>query len=131
MERSGTMSKNVIGHRRPDLDNRYYRSDWEANYARFLNLLVKAGKVAVWEYEPKTFLFEGVKRNPISYTPDFRVEYCDGKVEWHEVKGYMDSISRSKLKRMAQFYPDDKVVIIGAAEYRAIANWKGMIPGWE
>src|SRR3990167_3875993 len=48
---------------REDL-NQYFRSNWEANYARILNLENK-----VWKYEVKTFqLSEG------SYTPDFWIE---------------------------------------------------------
>lgn len=109
----------------------YVRSRWEANYCRYLNFLQQQQAILTWEYEPKTFHFSGVKRNPISYTPDFKVTYPNGRVEWHEVKGYMDSVSRGKLKRMAKFYPAEKVIIIGQAEYRAIAKWATMIPGWE
>lgn len=109
----------------------YVRSSWEANYCRYLNFLVGHDKIEKWEYEPEAFIFHGVERNPLSYTPDFKVTFKGGRIEWHEVKGWMDSNSRSKLKRMAKFYPEVKILVIGPAEYKAIARWSAIIPGWE
>lgn len=109
----------------------YVRSAWEANYARYLRFLKEQGEIADWEYEPQTFVFHGVTRNPLSYTPDFKVTENDGTVVFHEVKGWMDSASRSRLKRMAKFYPDVKIIVIGEAEYKALGKWRGLIEGWE
>lgn len=117
--------------KREDLDNRFFRSSWEANYARYLNWLIAQGELARWEFECQTFVFHGVTRGVISYTPDFKVYSKDGSYEWHEVKGWMDAKSKAKLKRMAKFYPDEKIVLIDAKAYRSIAKWKGMIPNWE
>jgi hypothetical protein len=119
------------GGRRADLENTYFRSSWEANYARYLNLLLSRGEIKSWEYEPHIFRFDGVKRAPLSYTPDFRVVDKDGVVAWHEVKGWMDSKSRSRLKRMAKFYPEERVIIIAKEEYKEIAKWSALIDGWE
>src|SRR5574337_150635 len=61
---------------RPDVSSSiYFRSAWESNYARYLNLLMKMGVVEEWSYEPETFWFEGVRRGTNSYKPDFRVRY--------------------------------------------------------
>ena len=109
----------------------YVRSSWEANYARYLGLLMAQGKVMAWEYEPKTFRFEGVKRGPYTYCPDFHVMYADGHWEWHEVKGYFDPKSRSKVKRFKKFFPGEVFVLIDAKAYKAISEWSAMIPGWE
>ncbi|RJQ44385.1 MAG: DUF1064 domain-containing protein [Gaiellales bacterium] len=125
------MSKTGVGGKREDLGDIYFRSTWEANYARYLVFLSKHGKVVEWQYEPEIFRFPNVKRNPISYTPDFKVTYADGRVEWVEVKGFWDSGSRSKWKRMAKFYPEIRITVIGKEEYKAIAKWKALIPGWE
>jgi phage gpG-like protein len=116
---------------RADLNNCYFRSAWEANYARYLNWLAERGEIQGWEYECKTFLFAGVTRGAISYTPDFKVTYRDGSYEWHEIKGWITSEARTRLKRMTQYYPDEKVVVITKKEYTAIAKWKGVIPNWE
>lgn len=117
--------------KRADLDNRFFRSAWEANYARYLNFLIAQGSIAAWEYEPKTFVFEGVTRGQLTYTPDFKVIEHDASYVWHEVKGWMDAKSKAKLKRMAKFFPDEKVIVIGPDEYKAIRKWAGLIPDWE
>ncbi len=121
------------GGKRADLDDRYFRSKWEANYARYLNLLAKLGKIAAWEYEPKTFLFETVKRGNREYTPDFRIENKDGTHEWHEVKGWMDPSSATKLKRMGQFFPDERVIVIGKAWFAQArrGGLAGAVQNWE
>ncbi len=153
---------NAKGGKRPDLDNRYFRSAWEANYARVLNLLVKQGEIQGWEYETKTFEFKKIERGTRFYTPDFKVitecprckgrgyfdssdknyalgepcEYCNGTgsaYEWHEVKGYMDAKSKTQLKRMAKYYPNEKIRIIDATFFKD-AKRKGLdviIRNWE
>lgn len=75
------------GGKRPDLENRYFRSGWEANYARYLNLQQAHGMIVAWEYEPETFVFHGITRGEITYTPDFRVTELDGRQTYREVKG--------------------------------------------
>ena len=119
------------GGKRADLGNVYYRSAWEANYARYLTWLKQQGIVNVWGYELLRFTFDAETRGCRDYTPDFRVIWADGRDEWHEVKGWMDAVSKSKLKKMARYYPAEKVVIIGPAEYRAIARQFSGLPGWE
>lgn len=123
----------VQGGKRADLGHRYFRSRSEANYARYLNLLQKQGKILGWEYEPHTFWFEGIKRGTRDYTPDFKLHLPNGKHEWHEVKGWMDQKSRTRLKRMAKYFPDETVVVIGM-KWFAQARRNGLaaaIDGWE
>jgi len=119
------------GGKRADLGNAYYRSAWEANYARYLNWLKQQGIVKLWGYELLRFTFDKETRGCRDYTPDFRVCWADGRDEWHEVKGWMDAVSKSKLKKMRKYYPAEQVVIIGPAEYRAIASRYRWLPGWE
>lgn len=110
----------------------YVRSRWEANYARYLNWLKEQGKVKEWQYEPETFEFPHIKRGTRFYTPDFKVVWADGTVEYHEVKGYMDQKSRTALKRMARYYPDVKIVVIDRSTYQDIRRKLcRVIPGWE
>lgn len=139
LERYGTAGPVNVGNpysrtrggKRADLGGMFFRSAWEANYARYLNWLIEQGQLQAWEYEPVTFRFEGVSRGPYSYTPDFRLTEKDGRQHFHEIKGWMDGASKSRLRRMAKFYPDIQVSVIGSSEYRGIANWARMIPGWE
>jgi hypothetical protein len=121
------------GGRRADLGDRYFRSSWEANYARWLNLLVQQGNIVGWTYEPETFIFHTIKRGCRTYTPDFRIELNGGGHEWHEVKGWMDPKSKTRLDRMARHYPEERVIVIGADWFRD-ANRKGLgrlLTGWE
>lgn len=120
------------GGRRDDLGGRYFRSRWEANYARLLNHKVAAGEIAKWEYEPDTFEFERIKRGTRFYTPDFKVHDLHGGYEYHEIKGWMDSTSALKLRRMAKYHPKEVVRVIGKPQYREISNeWADRIEGWE
>lgn len=119
--------------RRVDLDNRFFRSRWEANYARYLKFLQENGKIASWDYECQEFWFEKIKRGTRSYKPDFKVVYKDGSYEWHEVKGWMDAKSKTRLERMKRYFPNEKVVVIDDAWFRS-ARKQGLpqiIPNWE
>lgn len=106
-------------------DRRYYlKSSWELNYAEHLDEQLSDGKIAKWEYEPDTFWFERIKRGVRSYTPDFKIEYLDGKVEYHEVKGYLDSKSKTKLNRMRIYHPNIEMKLIDRAEMSKL----GLLP---
>jgi len=101
---------------------RYFRSSWEANYARYLNFIKEP-----WKYEGKEWEFP-VKRGTRFYKCDF---YLPTRNEYHEVKGYMDKQSKTKLNRMKKYYPEVKIVLIGADEYKEIAKFKNLVSGWE
>jgi len=110
----------------------FVRSSWEANYARYLTFLVGLGEIQGWEYEPETFEFDAIKRGTRSYTPDFKVTNLDGAVEYHEVKGWMDPKSNTKLKRMARYHPDITIILIDKEAYYAIRReCKNLVPNWE
>lgn len=97
-------------------DRRYFlKSSWELSYAQYLDKELSNDKIVQWEYEPDTFWFEKIKRGVRSYTPDFKVEYADGSVEYHEVKGYLDSKSKTKLNRMRIYHPDVVMKLIDRA----------------
>lgn len=110
----------------------YYRSRWEANYGRYLEWLKSKGEILEWEHEPEVFWFEGVKRGTVSYLPDFRVTNKNGSIEYHEVKGWMDARSKTKIKRMAKYHPDVKLIVIEKKQYEAIKGAVSkLIEGWE
>jgi len=110
----------------------YYRSRWEANYARHLQLLKQMKKIKKWEHEPETFWFAAIKRGVRSYLPDFRITQMDGTIIFHEVKGWMDRKSKTKIKRMAKYHPNVTLIVIGPKEYKAIEKWgKDLIKEWE
>lgn len=117
--------------KRPDLNGVYFRSSWEANYARYLNLLIAGGAIRSWTFESETFTFP-IKRGNTFYTPDFVVVLPDGNKEYHEVKGYMDDVSRVKIARFKKYNPDLTFVLIDRPVYESIARqFKRTIPSWE
>jgi len=118
------------GGKRNDL-NLYVRSGWEANYARYLNFLVSKHIIESWEYEPDTFEFP-VKRGSKFYTPDFKIININKEIEYHEVKGYLDAQSQTKLRRMNKYYPDINMQLIDSNVYHTIRKqFEKIIENWE
>lgn len=119
--------------KRSDLNDQYFRSSWEANYARYLNLLVKQGNIYKWEYEPDTFFFEEIKRGTRSYMPDFKIWETEKSEPYYiEVKGWMDDKSKTKLSRMNKYFPNIKIILIQKKEYIEIQyKLRALIPFWE
>lgn len=106
----------------------YFRSKWEANYALYLDFMISRGTLKDWQYEAETFFFDGIKMGTNCYKPDFKVFLRNGSIEYHEVKGYMDSRSATKLKRMKKYHPKVKVVLIEKKEYTSLLkNMGGLI----
>jgi len=109
----------------------YFKSLYEKNYARYLDFLREKNKISDWLYEPETFWFEAIKRGVRSYLPDFKIINKNGSIEYHEVKGFMDSKSQTKLKRMAKYYPDIKIRVIDSDWFKVNKALRFLIPGWE
>lgn len=128
----GAIYSNAKRGYREDLGHIFFRSRWEANYARVLNFLIEHNQIAAWEYEPETFWFESIRRGVRSYTPDFKITGVDGSVWYEEVKGFMDAKSKTKLKRMKKYHPHVAIKVIGSKEYtvlekqlaKAIKHWE-------
>lgn len=124
-------SRGYYGGKRADIGGQYFRSRWEANWARYLTWLLGRGEVVSWEYEVETFEFP-VKRGTRFYTPDFRITYPDGRVLFHEVKGYMRPADKTKARRMAKYHPSVEIKMIQAREYEAVKRlFSKTIPNWE
>ena len=119
--------------KRSDLDDRFFRSSWEANFARYLDFLITNGDIFRWEYEPDRFDFTEIKRGTRSYMPDFKVwDTKDSVPYYYEIKGWMDAKSKTRLKRMTKYYPTIKVIVFGAKEYRDLTKkLSAVIPNWE
>jgi transposase len=117
--------------KRADLGDYYFRSAWEANYARYLNWLKANGEIADWKYEPDTFWFEAIRRGTRSYKPDFKIFHRDGTFYYIEIKGWMDAKSQTKLKRMAKYHPHVKIELVQRKDYLALRRCVEFIPLWE
>lgn len=111
---------------------KYFRSRWEANYARYLQFLKDQNQILEWEHEPEVFYFKGIKRGCVSYLPDFRVTEVSETFVYHEVKGWMDDRSKTKINRMRIYFPEVTLKIIDAKWFKE--NNKALtltIYGWE
>lgn len=120
--------------KRADLGGLYLRSKWEANIARYLNWLKAMGAVLDWKYESREWEFAAIRRGTRFYKSDFEIWFArdpQNPVYW-EVKGYLDRVSKTKLKRMALYYPEVRIVLIDGPAYRSIASQaRQTVPGWE
>jgi len=99
---------NRRGGKRADLNNIYFRSSWEANYARYLNYLIKQGNIIKWEFEPTTFPL----KNGNLYTPDFRITFSTGHIEYHEVKGWDYPKGIIARQQFNHCFPHLKLILI-------------------
>lgn len=109
----------------------FSRSSWEKKYAFYLQWLKTNGQILEWEHEPDTFWFEKIKRGVRSYLPDFKITIRPETVEYHEVKGWMDAKSKTKIKRMAKYHPQIVLRIIGDKWFKENRRkLSGIIPGW-
>lgn len=110
-----------------DIDGKkmFFRSKWEANYALYLNFLIRQKQIVRWEFEPQTFLFEKIRSGTRTYKPDFKVYKSDGSFEFHEVKGWLDPQSKTKLKRMKKYFPEIKLILVDGDSYKDIRKKLG------
>ena len=119
------------GGKRADLQGLYVRSRWEANFVRVLNIWKERGIITKWEYEPLEFFFP-VKRGTRYYKPDFRIWYTGQEQPTYiEVKGLFQQKDITALTRMAKYFPEETVLIIGKKEYQEFESEFGELEHWE
>ena len=110
----------------------YARSKWEANYACYLDFLKQNNQIKEWFHEPRTWWFDGIKRGVCSYKPDFEAILLDDTFYVIEVKGWMDSKSKTKINRMAKYYPHIKLKIIDKDWFKENSKkLKPIVKGWQ
>jgi len=89
-----------------------FRSEFEWRWAQWLQRLLEAGTLADWQYEPRRFAFPNELTGAKVYTPDFLiVEPSEGRI-WHECKGRLVGSDVTKFRRMADYYPNDRIVLV-------------------
>lgn len=110
----------------------YFRSGWEVSYAWYLQFLKEKKQIKEWEYEPKTFWFESIKRGVRSFLPDFKVVRLDDGHYWVEVKGYMDARSKTKINRFKKYYPEEQLVVVVGAWFKEMRRKLPIVTeNWE
>lgn len=111
-----TVEKNFgrnLGHyiyRSPGGGTIFQRSTWEVKYSQYLDQ-----KGLKWYYECMAF-----KTESGFYFPDFYVEVSPGVWEFHEVKGRLTEEANQKMISFQKMYPNEKLVILRAADLKAL-----------
>jgi len=131
LQKTKSRPKAKFGWRNIGEQRLFFRSAWEANYARYLEFLKNQKLISHWLYEPKTFWFNTIKRGVRSYLPDFQVFSDENTYIWHEVKGYLDAKSKTKLNRMRIYYPQETIKLIDKTWFKENSKLKNFIPEWE
>src|SRR3990167_5437906 len=131
----GKMPKNIMGEGKFGNVKRgwfqingkrmFFRSMWEANYALYLDFLIKQKQIVRWSYEDDVFIFHKIQFGTRSYRPDFKIWDKKENIEYHEVKGWITPRSKTQLNRMRIYYPDIKLILIGRKEYSEIKTKLG------
>jgi len=103
---------------RKDL-GKYFRSSWEANFARILNFLN-----INWEYEKKRF-----KLDNNSYCPDF---YLSDYNLYIEIRGYYPHARSDKIQQFLELYPSLRLEVFREEEYEVLSQeFSNIVPNWE
>lgn len=107
---------NGNGYFREDLDC-YFRSNWEANFARICNF-----EGMKWEYEPETFTLKSGK----TYTPDFKVEDT-----YFEIKGRWLGDSKEKFENFILENAECKINLVDGKIYKQLRSKYKHLITWE
>ena len=80
----------------------------EKSYAEYLARQKLAGDIKDFKFESIAIIQAYRKR----YTPDFMVVTPEGRIEFHETKGWMRDDARDKIKQSAQDHPEFDFYIV-------------------
>jgi hypothetical protein len=89
----------------------YHPSAIEARYCAVLQLMLRAKKIKEFIYQKSYDLCVNSKKI-CAHKPDFTVEYYDGHIEVHEVKGFETNDYLLRKKLFEACYPLIPYVVI-------------------
>jgi hypothetical protein len=118
----GRPSPHRKGGLREDLGH-YVRSNWEADFARILNLHHIA-----YEYEPRTFTLVTRAGEILHYTPDF---YVPSTNTFYEIKGWLHDLDQQKMDLFQEQYPQYQFVLINKTRFAELAMHYHDLIAWE
>ncbi len=95
--RKGFVKRNKFNAKKQTYNGRSYDSILEANYAMELDWRKKSGEIKEITPQYKIDLC-AYGTHIANYFVDFKVVLSDGKVEYHEVKGFETAVWRLKWK---------------------------------
>lgn len=105
-----------------------FDSETECKYYKHLLQLQSVGKVISIELQPvmsliSTFMYQGVRKQGITYTPDFFVKYSNGTSEYIDVKGMSTQQGDLRRKLFQYFYPDKTLTWVAQSFKYSKTGW--------
>jgi hypothetical protein len=110
------LNSNGNGYFRKDL-NCYFRSNWEANFARICNY-----ENLNWQYEPDTFFLKSGK----TYTPDFKIDNV-----YYEIKGRWLGEAFGKFQNFKLENKECKIELVDGKIYKQLRSKYKHLITWE
>ena len=103
---ASSKSKTKFGNVRTNYNNRTYSSKAEAEWAKSLDILQRAGKIRFWLPQQLKFTLTGAtdSEKAQTYTADFFIAKNDGTYLVADCKGYDTDISRLKRATVREKY---------------------------
>ena len=121
LARRGKSAKPVKAKARPVRRTPGRMNKLEAAYAEYLDLLLAAGEILAWDFEPEKLRIG----HKCFYTPDFRVVMHDRTIRMVDVKGHREDDAIVKIKAAAVRHPLYEWAL---AERRDGDWWETLIP---
>ena len=86
------------------------------------------GTVLSVELQPKmalisNFMYQGERRQGITYTPDFLVLYADGNKVYIDVKGMETQQGNLRRKLFEYYYPDKVLLWVSESKKYGVDGW--------
>jgi hypothetical protein len=104
----------------PPNSRELFANKTEAAYADHLERRRLVGDVYAWRYEAARWKLG----HDCTYSPDFMVVDSDGRIAWHEVKGFMEDDALVKLKTFAAIHPYFAVVLVHGKGRHGAGGWE-------
>jgi hypothetical protein len=112
-----------------------FRSQLEADVAKYLEMLKIVKAIKDWHYEQTTFKFDdpGAQSGKTRWLIDFDVLENDGSFYYIEVKGLLSGHDRRKLRLLLRERPEVRVMFVfkGSAGVKKLTRYKEFSKIWR
>ena len=114
----------------------HFRAKGEYNLAIYFEFLKEQGLILDWVYEAGEnqmmscqmyFPLPPRTKGVSSWLIDFAVEMPNGEIVYWEYKGFLEGRDVTKFRRFAQYFPDDKVILVMSGKAKKDANRLRMV----
>lgn len=105
----------------------YFKSKLEVTFAKMLRFQVVKGYMQKWEYEPEKWDFNERAKKPFrnysTFTPDFKLTFPNGTVDFWEITGMLYPGKISKLKRAHKLFPEKTLLVVTKDQTLPVADY--------